>query len=160
MEKMYQDYKDVADIYIVYIREAHAADSSWPVPYAKEKGITDHTNFGERCEVAERLVKDKKLTIPCLVDAMDNNANKAYSGWPDRLFIVRKDGKLGIAGGRGPFGFVPALEAAEKWLADFKKNDKEPEIGKYQPDTSRRPRMGRRRGRNRDREPKETKPDP
>ena len=80
MEKMYQDYKDVADIYIVYIREAHAADSSWPVAYAKEKGITDHTNFGERCVVAERLVKDKKLTIPCLVDAMDNSVNEAYSG--------------------------------------------------------------------------------
>ena len=36
MEKMYQDYKDVADIYIVYIREAHAIDSRRPVAIAEE----------------------------------------------------------------------------------------------------------------------------
>ena len=112
MEKLYQDYKDIAEIYIVYISEAHASDasSSWPVPYAKELGIKEHTNYGERCAVATRLVTDKKLTIPCLIDGMDNAAADAYKGWPDRVFLVRTDGKLGVAAGRGPWGFVPALD--------------------------------------------------
>ncbi|MFQ5502622.1 MAG: deiodinase-like protein [Phycisphaerae bacterium] len=128
MEKLYQTYKDIAKVYIVYISEAHASDDSWPVPYAKELGITEHKNFGERCAVAEKLVKDKKLTIPCLIDNMDNAAEKAYQGWPDRVFLIRKDGKLAVAAKRGPWGFKPALKAATKWLKEYKKTGKEPPL--------------------------------
>ncbi|MBI5863092.1 MAG: hypothetical protein HZB38_00995 [Planctomycetes bacterium] len=127
MERMYQDYKDIADFYIVYIREAHASDSSWPVPYAKEKGITEHKDFGERCAVAESLVKDKKLTIPFLIDDMENTAGSAYQAWPDRVYLVRTDGTLAVAGKRGPWGFEPALNEAEKWLAGLKKLGREPD---------------------------------
>ena len=97
MEKLYQDYKNVAEFFIVYIREAHASDSSWPVPYAKEFGIKKHTSFGERCAVAQKLTKDKKLTIPCLIDNMDNVADAAYHAWPDRVFLIRTDGMLAVA---------------------------------------------------------------
>ena len=31
LQKMYHDYKDVAEFCLVYINEAHAADGSWPV---------------------------------------------------------------------------------------------------------------------------------
>jgi len=117
---MYQEYKDIAEMYIVYISEAHAADDSWPVPYAKEKGITEHKNYRERCAVADRLVKDKKLTIPFLVDTMDNQAAKLFKGWPDRLFLVAPDGKLVVAGKRGPWGFKPAVKKARAWLKDYK----------------------------------------
>jgi hypothetical protein len=136
MERMYQDYKDIAEFYIVYINEAHAADGRRPVGYAKEKGIKEHTNFGERCEVAERLVKDKELTIPCLVDGMDNEVGKAYKGWPDRVYVVRKDGMLGVASKRGPWGFAPALEETEKWLAEYKKTGKEPAVAAAKPEKS------------------------
>ena len=106
MEEMYQTYKDIAEVYIVYISEAHAVDDSWPVPYAKDLGIKEHTTYGERCGVADKLTKDKKLTIPCLIDGMDNAVEKRYKGWPDRVFLVRKDGKLGVAGQRGPWGEI------------------------------------------------------
>lgn len=125
---MYRKYKDIADFYIVYVSEAHAANDRRPVGYATELGITEHVSHTERCAVAERLVKEKKLTIPCLIDGMDNKVADAYKGHPDRLFLVRKDGKLGVAGKRGPFGFAPALEEAVTWLAEFKKTGKEPEL--------------------------------
>ena len=128
MERMYQTYKDLADFYIVYISEAHALDDSWPVPYAKDLGIKEHTTYGERCGVADKLTKDKKLTIPCLIDGMDNAVEKRYKGWPDRVFLVRKDGKLGVAGQRGPWGFAPGLEAAKGWLAQYKKTGEEPAL--------------------------------
>lgn len=121
MEQLYQDNKDIAEFYIVYITEAHASDSSWPVGYAKEMGIKKHTNFGERCAVADKLVKDKKLTIPCLIDNMDDTVSKAYRAWPDRVYLVGKDGKLGVASGPGPWGFKPGLTAVEKWLAEYRK---------------------------------------
>jgi len=126
METLFKTYKDVAEIFIVYISEAHASDDSWPVGYAKEMGIKEHTNFGERCAVAEKLVKDKKLTIPCLIDNMDNQAADAYQGWPDRVFLIRTDGRLAVAAARGPWGFKPGVEAAEKWLAEYKKTGEEP----------------------------------
>ena len=42
-----------------------------------------------------------------LLDGMDNAANSAYAGWPDRLYVVAKDGTIGYAGARGPRGFRP-----------------------------------------------------
>lgn len=69
-------------------------------------------------------MKDLKLTIPCLVDDMNNTAQKAYAGWPDRLYVVGKDGKVAFKGDLGPKGFKPAeAEAALKKLveADAKK---------------------------------------
>ncbi len=59
MEKLYNDNKDVAEFYMVYISEAHAVDDRHPVSYAKELGIMEHKTYGERCTTADRLFKDK-----------------------------------------------------------------------------------------------------
>jgi len=126
MEKIYKDFSNIAEIRLVYINEAHATDSNWPVGYAKELGITQHKNYGERCEVAKKLLDDKKLTIPTVIDGMDNKVNKAYKAWPDRIYLVRSDGKLAVAAKRGPWGYKPALEAAREWLTAFKETGKEP----------------------------------
>jgi type I thyroxine 5'-deiodinase len=120
MERLYQTYRDLAEFRLVYIREAHAADSKWSVDYAHEKKIFEHTTFAERCSSAKALIDDKSLTIPCIVDDMENTANLAYSGWPDRIFVVRTDGTLAVAADEGPFGFVPALEETEAWLQRFR----------------------------------------
>ncbi len=144
MQKMYDRYKDIVEFRLVYINEAHAADSDRSVPYAKELGINNHKNYGERCDVAGKLLSDKNLTIPTVIDGMDNKVGEAYSAWPDRIYVVRKDGTLGVASGRGPWGFVPALEQTGEWLAEFKKSGKELEL-ETKPG-QRRMRGGRRRG--------------
>jgi acetyl esterase len=36
-----------------------------------------------------------KLSIPCLLDGMDDAVEKAYAGWPDRLYIVDAEGAPG-----------------------------------------------------------------
>ena len=128
MQQMYDDYKDIAEFRIVYINEAHPADGSQPVDYAKELGINEHKDYGQRCAAATRLLEDKALTIPTVIDGMDNKVSEAYKAHPDRIFVVRKDGKLGVAGARGPFGFVPALRQTQKWLADFKSSGTEPPL--------------------------------
>ena len=150
---MYQEYKDVAEFRMVYINEAHAADGRSPVRYAKEKGITEHDDYAERCTTAQMLLDDKTLTIPCLIDGMDNKVNQAYSAWPDRIFLVRTDGKLAVAAGRGPWGFKPGLEASEKWLKEFSDTGKEPELPAATDDASdseSRPKRRRRRNRSND----------
>ncbi len=118
---------------MVYINEAHAADGRRPVGYAREKGITEHDDYTERCTTAQMLIDDKSLTLPCLIDGMDNKVNEAYHAWPDRIFLVRTDGRLAVAADRGPWGFQPALKATEAWLKEFRANGQEP-----QPDDDRK----------------------
>ncbi len=76
--------------------------------------VEDPTNLNERLKVAKTCMTKLALEpIPAVVDRLDDKTNKAYSGWPDRLYLVGKDGNLAYAGARGPFGFKPAeLEAA------------------------------------------------
>lgn len=128
MERMYQDYRDIAEFRLVYITEAHAADGRRPVPYAKELNITEHKDYDQRCKTADQLIGDKELTIPTIIDGMDNAVNEAYKAHPDRVFLVRKDGRLAVAAKRGPFGFKPAINSVKTWLASYKETGKEPEI--------------------------------
>ena len=127
MEQMYQDYKDIAEFRMVYIHEAHAADGRRPGRMAREKGINDHKDIEERCATAEMLMEDESLTIPMLIDGMDNAVNEAYSAQPDRVFLVRKDGTLAVAAARGPRGFNPALKDVARWLKEFSESGEEPE---------------------------------
>lgn len=51
----------------------------------------------------------RKLDIhfPTLVDGMDNAVEQAYTVWPDRLYLVGKDGRIAFKGEPGPRGFRP-----------------------------------------------------
>lgn len=120
MEQMYQDYNDIVNFRIVYMSEAHPIDSRRPSPVAREKGITEHADYGERCSIARAFLDEQNLTIPAIVDDFDNTVNLAYHAFPDRLFVVKTDGTLAVAGKRGPWGFVPALEEAGAWLIDYR----------------------------------------
>lgn len=133
MQRMFQLYRDIAEFRLVYIREAHAADGRRPVGYANTLNITEHKDYGQRCATATKLLDDKQLSIPTVIDGMDNKVNEAYKAYPDRVFLVRTDGKLAVAAGRGPGGFKPALDATARWLAELKRSGKEPELGGGEP---------------------------
>src|SRR5262245_23537917 len=66
------------------------------------------TTFAERNEVASKCCAALKMTIPLVVDEIDDRVGHAYSGMPDRLYLIDRDGKVAYKGGRGPFGFKPA----------------------------------------------------
>lgn len=126
MERIYQTYKDIVAFRLIYLKEAHAADSDWPVPYATEQSINQPTTYGERCELAQKLVDEKQLTIPAIIESMANEVDGDYQAGSTRAFLVRKDGTLGVAGGRGPQGLMPAIQDIEKWLEEYRKTGKEP----------------------------------
>ena len=51
--------------------------------------------------------------MPLVVDGMDDRVGHAYSGMPDRLYVIDPDGRVAYKGGRGPFGFkVGEMEQA------------------------------------------------
>lgn len=101
---MYETYKDRVAFYVVYIREAHPIDGHLPMEFGM---IEDPITAVERLKVARRCVEDLKIPIPALVDKMDDAVNTTYHAWPERLYLVGKDGKLAYVGGPGPFQFEP-----------------------------------------------------
>ena len=76
------------------------------------------TSRGERAEVARVCSLKLELSIPTLVDDMDNSTDLKYYALPDRLYLIGRDGRVAYRGGPGPFGFVAAEleEAIEKYL--------------------------------------------
>jgi len=108
----------VAEFFVVYIKEAHAADSVWPIPIKGEQAIKEPTNLKERKSVASKCVAKLNIELPCLVDDLDDAANHAYNAWPDRIFVVDEQGKIAVRAERGPWGFKPGVDETAKWLAE------------------------------------------
>jgi len=106
---------------VVYIKEAHPEDG-WQVPQNQRDGVVfnDPKTADERGEVAKTCALKLSLKMPFVVDEMDNPVEAAYAAWPDRLYIVDKEGKIAYKGGPGPRGFN-AQAMAEK-LADLLKS--------------------------------------
>jgi hypothetical protein len=61
----------------------------------------------ERTRVAERCCAALEISMPLLVDSIENEVGEAYSAFPDRLYIIDRQGRLAFKSGRGPFGFDP-----------------------------------------------------
>jgi hypothetical protein len=113
LNRLYKTHGKTIEFYVVYIREAHAADGARPMGDT----VNEPKTFGERLSVASSCRVDLGLKLPMLIDDMKNSTDTAYAAMPDRLFLVDTKGKIAYAGARGPRGFVPAeLEAAIKRL--------------------------------------------
>ncbi len=61
----------------------------------------------ERVKVAHHCCTALQMSMPVLVDEIDDRVGHAYSGMPDRLYVIDRDGRVAYKSGRGPFGFKP-----------------------------------------------------
>ena len=92
----------------VYLREAHPIDG-WSLGKDKVAGkILQPKTFAERRDVAVQCCSKLKITMPMVVDDIDDRVGHAYSGMPDRLYIIDSSGKIAYQGGRGPFCYLPS----------------------------------------------------
>ena len=113
---MAKRYAKQADFKVVYVREAHPSDG-WQVPQNERQGVIyKNPTTGEAREtIASECAVNLKISIPIVVDRMDDKVEHAYGGWPDRIYIVGSDGKVAFQGRPGPAGFRPdEAEAALK----------------------------------------------
>jgi hypothetical protein len=92
------------DFLIVYVREAHAMDSHLPMTFG---AVEDPVTMDERHAMAAFSSKELGLTMPAVVDELDDHVSLAYSAWPERLYLVGPAGKVLFRCGPGPFGFDP-----------------------------------------------------
>ena len=106
---------------VVYIREAHP-EEGWILPENRRSGIAVHepTTGDERRAVAATCAVNLKMSMPTVIDGIDNAVASAYGGWPDRLYLIGTDGHIAYQGGEGPFGFKPdeLAQAIELELAE------------------------------------------
>lgn len=103
------------DFLTLYIKEAHPTDE-WQMPANKTEDVCylQPRTTEQRVAIASDFVKRFNYDIPLLVDPLENEANRLYAGWPERLYIV-EDGVIRYKGGTGPFEYHP--EEVEGWLA-------------------------------------------
>ncbi len=67
----------------------------------------------ERASVAGACLTKLGIKLPAVIDDEKNTAERAYTGWPDRLYLVDRNGRIAYKSLPGPFGFRPAeLEKA------------------------------------------------
>lgn len=55
--------------------------------------------------MATSCVRDLKIEIPALLDDAQNSTERAYTGWPDRLYLIDRQGTVRFKSKPGPFGF-------------------------------------------------------
>jgi Iodothyronine deiodinase len=105
---LHQRYKDRVQFLAIYVREAHPTDG-WRVPSNDKVGISilQPKTQKERTKVADQCCATLEITMPLLVDGLDDRVGHAYSGMPDRMYVIDRLGKVVYQGGRGPFGFKP-----------------------------------------------------
>jgi type I thyroxine 5'-deiodinase len=117
---MFEAFSGRASFHVVYIAEAHAEDG-WQTSSNRQEGVVirQHQTLDERRAAARRCARELGLTIPMSIDGMDDAVCRAFSAWPERIYIVDGDGRIAYQGGHGPYDFNPeeARAALDSLLA-------------------------------------------
>ena len=116
LNQLYRQYQDRVAFYIVYIQEAHPIDAWQLDDNVEDEVLVPSTKtLDERVNVAGVCMTKLGIELPALVDGPDDAVERAYTGWPDRLYVIDRDGRIAHKSAAGPFGFKPAeVEAALK----------------------------------------------
>ena len=78
-----------------------------------ESNIRDKVVFAspkdedERSEVAGACVRKLGIKFPAVLDEFDNATERAYTGWPDRIYLIDTQRRVVYKSRPGPFGFKP-----------------------------------------------------
>jgi hypothetical protein len=109
LEDLKSRYSDDVKFLCVYVREAHPA-GGWRMESNDKAGVVldQPATDAERGKAADQCCTALKMTIPMVIDGIDDRVGHLYSGMPDRIYVIGRDGKVVYKSGRGPFGFIPA----------------------------------------------------
>jgi Iodothyronine deiodinase len=84
-----------------------------------ESNIKDKVVFAsprsedERASLAGACVRKLGIKMPAVLDEFGNSTEQAYTGWPDRIYLIDAAGRVAYKSKPGPFGFKSSeLKAA------------------------------------------------
>jgi type I thyroxine 5'-deiodinase len=91
---------------VVYITEAHPSDVWQMQSNIKDKVVlASPKDEEERALVAGACVRKLGIQIPAVIDEFGNSTEQAYTGWPDRLYLIDAQRHIAYKAKPGPFGF-------------------------------------------------------
>ncbi len=123
---MHAKYGDKVQFIIVYVIEAHPVGS--PSPYSGEewtgRASTDEEGcplpqpktYEERVAQAIQMVQELEITVPVLIDEMDNRLWCTYGPAPNIAYLIGTDGR--IVEKQGWYQPEQMEAAIEKYLAE------------------------------------------
>jgi Iodothyronine deiodinase len=93
---------------VVSIPEAHNSDV-WQDPDNLDDKVVfaSPKNFDERSQMGQLCVAKLGIKFPAIIDTFENATERAYKGWPDRLYVIDRDGRVSYKSNPGPYGFRP-----------------------------------------------------
>jgi hypothetical protein len=97
---------------VVYIREAHPAGPDQTSATAGWKKVNDlvyhqPATFQERRKLAETACTFWQLPMPAVVDTITPSVGDIYDAWPNRIYVIDRDGRIAFRGPKGPGGVRP-----------------------------------------------------
>jgi hypothetical protein len=106
LNETYEALTREVNFFCIYTQEAHPQDW-WPV----ESNLDDDVVFyqpkslDERANVARACVLRLDITMPTLLDDMENSTDAAYAAMPERLYVIDQRGRVAYQSRPGPWGF-------------------------------------------------------
>lgn len=102
-ESLAKEFADRANFIVIYTIEAHPKGD--PSPYSGKEWVTPKNeqerillpqpkSQAERATVAKSCIAKEKLTVPVVVDTMENTVWKAYGSAPNCAYVVDRGGKI------------------------------------------------------------------
>ena len=104
---MFDQFQDRVAFYVVYIQEAHPTDL-WELSDNVRDGVlfASPRTDGERTQTASACVRNLGIRIPALLDGIGNQTERSYTAWPDRLYLIGRNGRVVFKTRPGPYGFT------------------------------------------------------
>ena len=62
-------------------------------------------NEDERGSIANSCARKLGIKFPAVLDNFDNATEAAYTGWPDRIYLIDRNDRVVYKSRPGPFGF-------------------------------------------------------
>ena len=108
IEKIRKDFEDRVELALVYIKEAHPGDE-WQMDSNVESDVVfdQPKTFEARTDLARTFVDRMEVETETFVDDIRNTAMACYAAWPERIYVIDREGRILYKGGVGPFYFKP-----------------------------------------------------
>jgi hypothetical protein len=109
VEEIFNRWKNHVNFVTVYLREAHLVGEQAATETNVKAGflLKQPDTFAERCAVAQQCIDTLSIQSPLVVDEIDNRVGRAYAAFPDRLYVVDREGRIAFQGGPGPYAYNP-----------------------------------------------------
>src|SRR5262245_56529359 len=100
---MKKAYGDRVQFLAIYVREAHPT-AGWRSTSNDRAGIAfaQPVTVLQKTDIAQKCCQSLEMTMPLLVDDLNDRVGHLYSGMPDRLYVIDCEGRVAYKGGRGP----------------------------------------------------------